>query len=319
LKLLVFEYATASGIDDPEIFPEGKSMLEALLADFSEFDVEFLLSERFSDIELKSPFSPVLIDTPIDAWLRENLEGFDACIFIAAEEDMELYRLTRIIEDSDVLLLGSDSEAVRLCSDKSETFRVLRGKVPLPETYGADDLGEVDSRVIVKPSDGVACQGIRILEPGEGIDVQDNMIIQEFIEGEAVSVSLLADGRRALPFSLNKQNIIMNNGSLEYDGGYTPMDHEMMEEAFRVAARAVESIGGLRGYVGVDLILADRPYLIEINSRITTPYIGLRRLTDRNMGRMIIDAAGGRLPDRVELRGRASFRKGPSGMLVRVE
>lgn len=319
MKLLVFEYATASGIDDPEIFPEGKSMLEALLADFSEFDVEFLLSERFSDIELKSPFSPVLIDTPIDAWLRENLEGFDACIFIAAEEDMELYRLTRIIEDSDVLLLGSDSEAVRLCSDKSETFRVLRGKVPLPETYGADDLGEVDSRVIVKPSDGVACQGIRILEPGEGIDVQDNMIIQEFIEGEAVSVSLLADGRRALPFSLNKQNIIMNNGSLEYDGGYTPMDHEMMEEAFRVATRAVESIGGLRGYVGVDLILADRPYLIEINSRITTPYIGLRRLTDRNMGRMIIDAAGGRLPDRVELRGRASFRKGPSGMLVRVE
>lgn len=39
MKLLIFEYATASGIDDPEIFLEGRSMLEALLADFRDFDV----------------------------------------------------------------------------------------------------------------------------------------------------------------------------------------------------------------------------------------------------------------------------------------
>lgn len=317
MKLLVFEYATASGIDDPEIFLEGRSMLEALLADFRDFDVEFLLSERFADMDIGAGLRPSLIGD-LDDWLQENLEEFDACIFIAAEEDMELYRLTRLVEESGVLLLGSSADAVRTCSDKRLTYRALEGRVPLIRTYEPGEVDVAGSRLIVKPADGVACQGIRILEPGEAPDFSDDVIIQDFIEGESVSVSLLSDGERALPMSLNRQDIMVTGGELGYCGGSAPLDHGMREDAFTVARRAVESIPGLRGYVGVDLILADEPYLVEINSRITTPYIGLRRVSEANLGHLILEAVLGRLPSGVKFNGTASFRKGTDGMVVEV-
>lgn len=317
MKLLIFEYATASGIDDPEIFLEGRSMLEALLADFRDFDVEFLLSERFADRDIGAGFRPSIIGD-LDEWLQENLEGFDACMFIAAEEGMELYRLTRLVEESGVLLLGSSGDAVRTCSDKRLTYRALDGRVPLIGTYEPEEIVGVPSKLIVKPADGVACQGIRILEPGDAPDLSGDMIIQDFIEGESVSVSLLSDGERALPLSLNRQDIIMAGGELEYSGGSAPVDHEMREDAFTVARRAVESIPGLRGYVGVDLILADEPYVVEINSRITTPYIGLRRVAEANLGHLILESVLGRLPSGVKFNGTASFRKGTDGMIVEV-
>ncbi|MCG2828813.1 ATP-grasp domain-containing protein [Methanothermobacter sp. K4] len=318
MKLLIFEYATASGIEDPEIFLEGRSMLEALLADFRNLEIEFLLSEKFADIEIQSNCRPTIITGSLREWLRANLHRFDACIFIAAEEDMELYKLTELVEDSGVLLLGSTSEAVRICSDKRMTYRALRGVAPLIRTYGMDDLGELPSRVLIKPADGVACQGIRILEARDLHDIPENMIIQEFVEGESVSVSLLSDGIRALPISLNRQNILIRGDSLEYNGGAAPVDHSMRDEAFRVARRAVESINGLRGYVGVDMILADEPYVVEINSRITTPYIGLRRISEGNLGHMVLQSVMGELPQRVKFNGTAYFRKGSRGMVVDV-
>jgi len=316
LKLLIFEYATASGIEDPEIFLEGRSMLEALLADFRDLEIEFLLSERFANIEIQSSCRPTIITGSLREWLRENLHGFDACIFIAAEEDMELYKLTELVEDSGVLLLGSSSEAVRVCSDKRMTYRALQETVPLIRTYEMDDPEELPSRVLIKPADGVACQGIRILEAKDLTEIPENMIIQDFVEGESVSVSLLSDGRRALPLSLNSQNILIRGDSLEYNGGVTPVDHRMRDEAFRVARRAVESIKGLRGYVGVDMILADKPYVVEINSRITTPYIGLRRISEGNLGHMVLQSVMGELPERVKFNGTAHFRKGSRGMVV---
>jgi predicted ATP-grasp superfamily ATP-dependent carboligase len=53
-------------------------------------------------------------------------------------------------------------------------------------------------------------------------------------------------------------------------------------------------VPGLRGYVGVDLIVPDdnpdRPIVVEINPRLTTSYIGYRRLTDDNLAARMLDA-----------------------------
>ncbi|MGN1362953.1 MAG: ATP-grasp domain-containing protein, partial [Methanobrevibacter sp.] len=61
-----------------------------------------------------------------------------------------------------------------------------------------------------------------------------------------------------------------------------------------------ESIEGLKGFVGVDLIVKEEnddyiPYLIEINSRFTTPYVGLRKVLNINIGQTIIDLIDGKL------------------------
>ena len=39
----------------------------------------------------------------------------------------------------------------------------------------------------------------------------------------------------------------------------------------------VESFSGLRGYVGVDVVLGqDKLYVVDVNPRLTTSYVGLR-------------------------------------------
>ena len=89
-----------------------------------------------------------------------------------------------------------------------------------------------------------------------------HFVAQEFVEGESVSVSLLATENKALAISLNKQNITMAGPEAlsSYNGGCIPFDHPLKQEAFDLAEKVVESFHGLQGYVGVDLVLAqDKP------------------------------------------------------------
>jgi hypothetical protein len=99
------------------------------------------------------------------------------------------------------------------------------------------------------------------------------------------------------------------------------MRHPLLREAIEVARRAAEALaaaaGGLRGYLGIDLVLADGgPRVIEINPRLTTSYLGLRRVAGANLAGFILDAALGRpLPASVALRGRCRF--GADGRVAR--
>ena len=56
---------------------------------------------------------------------------------------------------------------------------------------------------------------------------------------------------------------------------------------------------GLRGYVGVDLVLTDADaVVIEVNPRLTTAYLGVRAALDENIAALALEACAGRLPDR---------------------
>jgi predicted ATP-grasp superfamily ATP-dependent carboligase len=56
-----------------------------------------------------------------------------------------------------------------------------------------------------------------------------------------------------------------------------------------------------RGYLGVDLLLGpaddgSQDYVIEVNPRLTTSYVGLRALSETNVARAMLDVAAGRAP-----------------------
>ncbi|NIV10374.1 MAG: ATP-grasp domain-containing protein, partial [Aliifodinibius sp.] len=60
--------------------------------------------------------------------------------------------------------------------------------------------------------------------------------------------------------------------------------HPLLEEALETAQRTVELLRGLRGYVGVDMVLTnDEPVVVEVNPRLTTSYIGLRKVINFNL------------------------------------
>jgi biotin carboxylase len=90
-----------------------------------------------------------------------------------------------------------------------------------------------------------------------------------------------------------------------------PLIHSSEKKALRAARMAVKSLAGLRGYVGVDMVLTRKePVVMEINPRLTTSYIGLRRVVNFNPAQAIIDAVlKRRLPENVQCSGYAFFLK----------
>ena len=56
------------------------------------------------------------------------------------------------------------------------------------------------------------------------------------------------------------------------------------------AKKACEFVPGLKGFVGIDFIIEDDYiYLLEINSRFTTSYVGLQKIININIAKTIID------------------------------
>ena len=217
----------------------------------------------------------------------------------------EITKITKILVDNNVKLYCSNSNSVKISSNKFTTYNLLKNIVKQPKTYkikiNEDSLEKTESifknlnsKLIIKPINGVDCEKIKIINKKEDINkIRDyelgtEIIIQEFIEGESCSVSLISDGNTAIPLSLNKQNIILNNDKNLYNGGMLPYNHKLKEEAFKISKKAIENIKGIKGFIGVDLILNDEVTFIEINSRFTTPYIGLKEIININIGDTIL-------------------------------
>ena len=336
MNLLIFEYATAMGIRDPIIIAEGQSMLKGLLNDLEGLNPSFLISKH-SDYIDGGNCHPILIDEDLNKWIENNIRTFDFCLFIAPEEDFILYDLTRLIEENGIKVVGSSSEAVYTCSDKYLTYEALKNKVPLIPTRKVP-WGEMEAyykdfsegKKVVKPADGVSCLAVQIVDSLNSfkmaaMEIKEvtnlpYFLLQDWEDGDSVSVSLLTNGEKAIPLSLNLQKISQNNGSINYNGGKVPFNHPREIEAKEIAKKAVESIKGLKGYVGVDLIIGDEIYLVEINSRITSPYVALRTMVNFNLGEAITGAVQGKLPEEVEinLEGEIEFQKEGNHLLLKV-
>ncbi len=324
MKLLVFEFATASGLDDPSIFAEGYAMLSGLLDDLEGTDTDYLISNDLQAVSTGS-CNPIFIKEDLLGWIDKKILNYDACLAIAPEEDLILYEITKLIEKKGVDVIGPNSDAVLTCSDKFRTYMTLENKVPLIKTERVffEDLHSYEAwfedseKKIVKPADGVSCSGIEVVRSFKqfkkaSFRIETSfpyLLLQDFIEGIPSSVSLLCNGKKALPLSLNFQNIQFKDKKISYNGGYVPLEHRLSDKAKKIAKKAVESIDGLRGYVGVDLILGENVHVVEVNPRITTPYVALKDILNFNLGKAIIDSVYGRLPDEVALEGKVVFEK----------
>ncbi|MCE7698705.1 MAG: carboxylate--amine ligase, partial [Methanobacterium paludis] len=59
----------------------------------------------------------------------------------------------------------------------------------------------------------------------------------------------------------------------------------------------------------VDMILGDDVNIVEINSRLTTPYVALRNILNFNLGKAIVDSVNEKLPSEVFINGKVELKK----------
>lgn len=329
--VLVAEYAVGTGMDGT-FFLEGRAMLGALVGSFERAgyrttypasgkiaagSLNMLAGRRVdvgdnsdnindsdagsdNDADTNSNTYAAFRDT-----LMELSHDVDAVLVVAPDE--LLYDLTRIIEGHTVNL-GCPSSAVALAADKLECSRILaHNGLAVPEIFeNINDASDLPGRYVVKPRFGCASEGVSV--NGE---ICEGSIAMEFIEGEHLSVSLVASRGSVLPLTLNRQHINIDldgDGSISYDGGVVGYESQRKDEVFDAAKRAAVILG-CRGYVGIDIVLGDKPYIVDVNPRPTTSIIGMGAVLDVELGQLIVDARYGRLPDSVGNTGVYSFTK----------
>ena len=135
-SILVFEYFTASGEKDKCIISEAEALIFNLLDDLKDFNVDLVINKSYESVMDKyDNVNPILIDIDIVDWLKENAADFSRAIFISAENNNNLYNITKILEENNVKTYTSSSEACLKSSDKSLTYEALSGVVPQPRSF----------------------------------------------------------------------------------------------------------------------------------------------------------------------------------------
>ena len=343
--VLVYEYFTGGGFHLKSI-PDGLAaealgMLWALLSDFSRWGkvrtiavLDPRLEDRIPGLNRTTlPADEVVCQPrghPPDVY-GSLLKRCDALILIAPETDGVLAALAARAEKAGIPLLGSSASAITIAGNKALCHKVFReAKLPTPDTRSATFDGamraarQMNCPLVIKPVDGVGCDGVcqvdKLSDLAENLKTlrrataHERILLQSFVAGTPVSVSILACTDRCLPLSLNLQ-LIEAGSPFRYLGSQVPFCHPAGCRAMELACSAVSLIPGLKGYVGVDLVLTeDSIQLIEINPRLTTSYIGLRQVSGVNVAQAIWEACiGGILPECVSFSGQVRIRKDDPG------
>jgi hypothetical protein len=283
-------------------------MLEALIGDFQQ--LEGCRIATVWDASLgTAPFHDVKVHTLArgnhEAALRAALDEADAALIVAPESGGDLERYTRMAEAAGVRCLGAPSPAVTFCADKLAVAQTLASAgLPTIETRlcGLDARpAPLEFPFVVKPRFGAGCLDTWFVDSPETWDrlctLLDNRpmsraVVQPFVPGRALSVSLILDGagnRFVLPVA---QQRIGHERCLDYLGGRisTCIAEEVASVVQDAALAACRVCPDLRGYVGVDLILPARgtPVVVEINPRVTTSYVGYRVALDENLATALL-------------------------------
>ncbi len=344
MRVIVYEHVSSGGLAG-ELLPvgilsEGFAMLRAVSSDFQAagHSVTVLLDSRLA--AFNPPLNAdhvVLVSSSGEAGtaLDKASEDADAALVIAPESNQVLQSIVERVENSGVTSLNCLASGIKKVANKANLYAHVKNLgLPVPETFlftdvdGAEKVTAAIQRnlrfpVVFKPLSGTSCAGLSLVRNPSQIATAVNktkksstssqFIVQQFIEGAAASVSLISTGREALPISLNKQNVTLGapEADSSYNGGEVPLDNILKARAFAAAKQVVEAFGGLRGYVGVDVVLTeDSVFVVDVNPRLTTSYVGLQNVALFNPAEVTLNAVlKGELPKKASLSGYSCFSK----------
>jgi predicted ATP-grasp superfamily ATP-dependent carboligase len=135
--------------------------------------------------------------------------------------------------------------------------------------------------------------------------------LERYCPGLAASVAVLCGPAGNLPLPACRQRI-SNEGRFRYLGGEAPLDPVRFRRAQSLALAAIGCLPPTIGYIGVDLVLGESAdgsddVVIEVNPRLTTSYIGLRRLVQTNLAAAMLAVAEGQVIDLSQARPSVTF------------
>lgn len=313
MKIFVYEHLCASAAADAgkpdSLRIEGWAMLSDVLEDLERvpgIELVTILPSAGEDLRLRG----VSVERDPSAF-RELARAADYTLVIAPEFDDILLNLCQAVEHAGGRLLGPSPAAIRLTSDKFALGeRLAKAGIPTPPSRlypCALPAGRETERFVVKPRFGAGSQATFTVTDPEDLEQgatqaaregwKGELLVQPYVPGQPASVAFLVGARQNLALVPAAQ-VLSVDGRFHYQGGYIPLPADLSARAIGIARQAVDLVPGLKGFVGVDLVLGDaadgtHDCVIEINPRFTTSYVGLRALACTNLAHAMLRVAIG--------------------------
>jgi len=235
-------------------------------------------------------------DDPWPAW-EEIVRQCDGVWPIAPESDGILAGLSARARELGRFVLASREDALAITASKQATAdHLARCGIRTCPTFPLDDPPKGAGKGwVVKPDDGVGAGDTHLIEDEAGLDFWREarggagFVLQPFLNGPALSLSLLAQEGVGWLLSCNRQYVEVVHGAFRFDGVTTSGAEERRADLAPLARRIAASLPGLWGYVGVDLIdTRSGPIVLEINPRLTTSYVGLKESLGLNVAGLVL-------------------------------
>ncbi|MEC8475524.1 MAG: ATP-grasp domain-containing protein [Planctomycetota bacterium] len=258
---------------------------------------------------------------PIPQWI-EAARSCDSAIVIAPESNGLLTEIVEAFRGEGISVAAPSEQFVRLTSDKKALADwMIKASIPHPATLtkqnrSASNQAEESSRdsvtpehsefnstakkYIIKPADGCGSQGIQLFSSLQlaKAKMSEREILQPWIEGKPISLAVIVNqaGMHFLP-AVSQH---LDSCTLEYMGGSGPLDQHLQDRAIHLVRKVLRHLPNPEsGFIGFDLILGENQaadVIIEINPRLTTSYIGLRRMVGRNLTSYILGLQSNSMP-----------------------
>lgn len=316
MRLLIYEWITGGGLVGSEgalpvsLLREGLAMVQAVAADAAGIEA---ICHRSLLRDLRLPHLAaagaevfeVASRSEHDTALYELATQADGVLVIAPETDGVLLQTVQRLESMGAKLVSPSSDFIVIAGDKGLTANALSAAgVPTPQAVRIEPDTALpptfDYPAVIKPLDGAGSQDTHVV--AHAYDRPPAYAwprrLERYVPGVAASVAVIGvAGGDAIALPPCRQRLSVD-GRLSYLGGSTPLATGLAERATMLALRAIAALPPLVGWAGVDLVLGDDPdgsldVVIEVNPRLTTSYVGLRRVVRGGLVAAMLAAARG--------------------------
>ncbi|MPW18043.1 ATP-grasp domain-containing protein [Paraburkholderia sp. CNPSo 3157] len=321
-KILLYEYLSGNGDADryadryadrcvsAELRMQGSAMRDAVARDLARSGHVALTcvaghdeAHDATDTALAIDWCPAPFAIPPSRFLAAEARRHDAVWVIAPETDGVLSTLCEAVEPS--RWIGCDAATLHIASSKRRTARYLAlAGIATPRAWSVEAPLEVAcnaSAWVVKPDDGAGAVDTLLFHDYRmaeyvflrRVAAREHVTLEEWISGDALSLSLLCTRGHAELLGINRQHIGIYDGQVAYEGltaNAVSLSSEKASAFRSLAARVARALPGLAGFVGIDLVWHPQrgPVVIEINPRVTCAYPALADLLDTNIAASVV-------------------------------
>ena len=295
-KILIYEYFTGGGLLNEDLSSdlmlEAKMMLSTLIESCERsknFDYNYFLDHRLKDSDSDKA---IITHMNKDLYDLSLIKQYDYVLPILPETNSNLLKYVEFLEKNNIKKIISNSQTVKICSDKLLFYRHLhKYSIPVIATYDNINSKILPSKCVIKDRYGAGCSYVRVTDKSDLSEhYAKDRVIQPLIKGDSYSLSIFFGRSSYRLLTINRQHTVIEKNMIKLRCLSINVNKILYSKILSMISEIHKSLPGLLGFIGIDILLKKNDiYIVEVNTRLTTSYVGVNKTIGCNVIDLLVN------------------------------